>query len=168
MEHSEKKRKLNVIDVIVIVILVAALAFGAYKLLGAAGGGAGESEGMKPDALTEPNIRFTVLCEDLDPALAENVVAALAEEPVVIDGTEVAMARIYNSNQLLDAQIVSCEAGEGEEGTTSLRLTVEANATVTSGTYALLWQEIRIGKEYIVKTLNIEISGVIQSMEKLG
>ena len=163
MERSEKKRKLNIIDVIVIVILVAALAFAAYKLLNR-----GSEELGDADALSTPNIRFTVLCNDLDPTMAENILSSLSGAPMSIGGSTVEMTRLYNSNKLVDAQVVAFEAVDGAEGTTDLLLTVEANATATPGAYSVVTQEIRIGKDYIVKTIGVEITGQILSLEKLG
>lgn len=163
MEQSQKKRKLNVIDVIVIVILIAALAFAAYKLLGRGSGELGDA-----DALSTPNIRFAVLCNDLDADLARNIAASLDEAPRSIGGTTVDMRRLYNSNKLVDAQITAYEVKENEDGTIDLILTVEANATATPGAYSVVTQEIRIGKDYIVKTIGIEITGQILSLEQLG
>jgi len=164
MKQSEQKRKLNVIDVIVIVILVAALAFVGYKLLNRDSGELGDA-----DALSAPNIRFTVLCDDIDEAMAQNILDSLAGAPMEIGGTTVDMHRLYNSNKLVDAQIVGCEPRKGAaEGTKDLLLTVEANATATPGAYSVVTQEIRIGKDYIVKTVAVEITGQILSLEKLG
>lgn len=163
MEGSEKKRRFNIIDVIVIVILVAALAFAGYKLLNR-----GSGELSDADALSAPNVRFTVLCNDLDPTLAQNILDSLAAEPMEIGGSTVEMTRLYNSNKLVDAQVVAYEASEGTEGTMDLLLTVEANATATPGAYSVVTQEIRIGKDYIVKTIAVEITGQILSLEKLG
>ena len=139
MERSEKKRKFNIIDVIVLVILVAALAFAGYKLLNRGSGELGDA-----DALSAPNVRFTVLCDDVDATMADNILASLASEPMEIGGTTVSMT------------------------TKDVRLTVEANATATPGAYSVVTQEIRIGKDYIVKTVGVEITGQILSLEKLG
>lgn len=163
MDRTEKKRKFNVIDVIVIVILLAALAFAGYKLLNRGGESLGDA-----DALSAPNIRFTVLCDDIDATMADNILASLASEPMEIGGTTVSMTRLYNSNKLVDAQVVAFEAADGAEGTKDLLLTVEANATATPGAYSVVTQEIRIGKDYIVKTVGVEIIGQILSLEKLG
>lgn len=161
MEQS--KRKLNIIDVIVIVLLVAALAFAGYKLLNR-----GNEALSDADALSAPNVRFTVLCNDLDPTMAENILASLASEPMSIGGSTVEMTRLYNSNKLVDAQVVAYAAVDGADGTTDLLLTVEANATATPGAFSVVTQEIRIGKDYIVKTVGVEITGQILSLEKLG
>ena len=163
MERSEKKRKFNIIDVIVLVILVAALAFAGYKLLNRGSGELGDA-----DALSAPNVRFTVLCDDVDATMADNILASLASEPMEIGGTTVSMTRLYNSNKLVDAQIVEWTVEDGTDGTKDVRLTVEANATATPGAYSVVTQEIRIGKDYIVKTVGVEITGQILSLEKLG
>ena len=163
MDRTEKKRKFNIIDVIVIVILLAALAFAGYKLLNRGGEELGDA-----DALSAPNIRFTVLCDDIDATMADNILASLASEPMEIGGSKVEMTRLYNSNKLVDAQVVAFEAQDGAGGTKDLLLTVEANATATPGAYSVVTQEIRIGKDYIVKTVGVEITGQILSLEKLG
>ena len=163
MDRTEKKRKFNIIDVIVIVILLAALAFAGYKLLNRGGEELGDA-----DALSAPNIRFTVLCDDIDATMADNILSSLASEPMEIGGSKVEMTRLYNSNKLVDAQVVAFEAQDGAEGTKDLLLTVEANATATPGAYSVVTQEIRIGKDYIVKTVGVEITGQILSLEKLG
>lgn len=163
MEQSGKRRKLNIIDILVIVILVAAVAFAAYKFLNR-----GSEALSDAGALTEPNIRFTVLCDDVDPTLAENILTSLSGKPMSIGGTTVEMTRLYNSNKLVDAQVISYEIVPGAEGTSDVLLTVEANATATPGAYSVVTQEIRIGKAYIVKTIGIETEGVILSMETLG
>ena len=160
---KQSKRKLNIIDVIVIVLLVAALAFAGYKLLNR-----GNEALSDADALSAPNVRFTVLCNDLDPTMAENILASLASEPMSIGGSTVEMTRLYNSNKLVDAQVVAYAAVDGADGTTDLLLTVEANATATPGAFSVVTQEIRIGKDYIVKTVGVEITGQILSLEKLG
>lgn len=166
MEHSQKKRKLNVIDFIVIGILVAALAFAAYMLLNR--GGDKNEAITNADALSAPNLRYTVLCEDLDPVLAQNIIDTLSAKPMEVNGTTVEMTRIFNKNALADAQIVAYEAVEGAEGKSNVLLTIEANAEETLGAYAVKLQEIRVGKSHVVKTVGIEIEGVILSMEKIG
>ena len=163
MKQSDKKRRFNIIDVIVIVILVGALAFAGYKLMNRGSDALGDA-----NALSKPNIRFTVLCNDLDPVLAESMIASLEEGPMDIGGTTVESTRLYNSNKLVDAQVVEWSIEDGAEGTKDVRLTVEANATATPGAFSVVTQEIRIGKDYIVKTIGMEITGQILSLEKLG
>jgi len=163
MKQTNMKKKFNIIDVIVIVLLVGALAFVGYKLMNRGSGTLGDA-----NALSKPNIRFTVLCNDVDPTMADSVVKSLEAGPMDIGGTTVESTRLYNSNKLVDAQVVEWTVEDGAEGTKDIRLTVEANATATPGAYSVVTQEIRIGKDYIVKTIGVEVTGQILSLEKLG
>ena len=163
MKLFGKGGKLNIIDILIIVILLGAIAFGAVKFLGDDTPTLGSE-----NAVTEPNLRATVLCEDVDPALAENLMAALEGEPVSIAGNSVEKTRLFYSNKLENGRIISYETKENSDGTTDLLLTFEAVAVISDGAYSVALQEVRIAKEFIVKTLDVEIEGVIFSMEKLG
>lgn len=154
---------MNIIDILVLLILLAALAFAAYKLFGPKTDALDAS-----DALSAPNIRFEVLCEDISEKMGENIVSSLSAEPAVIDGLTVQRNRMYNSNKLVNAQIVDWRLVPTENGRADLYLTVEAAATVSGGAYSIVTQEVRIGKEYIVKTVDIEITGLIFRTEQLG
>lgn len=163
MKLFGKGGKLNIIDILIIVILLGAIAFAAVKFLGDDTPTLGSE-----NAVTAPNLRATVLCEDVDPALAENLMAALEGEPVSIAGNSVEKTRLFYSNKLENGKIVSYEAKENADGTTDLLLTFEAVAVISDGAYSVALQEVRIAKEFIVKTLDVEIEGIIFSMEKLG
>ena len=78
------------------------------------------------------------------------------------------MTRLFNSNKLVDARVIAHEVTTAEDGTTELRLTVEAAAVISGGAYSVGTQEVRIGKLFNVKTLNAEIEGSVLTMEKLG
>ena len=163
MKLFGKGGKLNIIDILIIVILVGALAFAAVKFLGDDTPTLGSE-----NAVTEPNLRATVLCEDIDPDLAENLMAALQGEPVSIAGNSVEKTRLFYSNKLENGKIVSYETKTNADGSTDLLLTFEAVAVISDGAYSVALQEVRIAKEFIVKTLDVEIEGIIFSMEKLG
>lgn len=155
-------KKFNILDVIVVLLLVAVLAFAAWRLFGKDEGIGGTTQ------VSKPNIRFTVLCDDLDPTLAEHLTQMLEGGEMTVGGSTVERTRLYNSNKLVDARVTAHEIVENENGTSDLLLTVEANATVTPGAYSVVTQEVRVGKEYKVKTVGIEIDGVILSLEQLG
>ena len=167
MKESGKKFRLNIIDILVILILIAAVVFVIVKPLGNAGD-ASKIEIEEVDEQDGTKIRFTVMCEDLDPILAQNAMDSLSAPPAIFGDKTVEMTRLYNSNQLLAGKVVSFEAVDGTEGKVTLLLSIEANATESQCSYSVLWQEIRIGKDYIVKTVGIELEGVIRSLEKLG
>ena len=163
MKLFGKGGKLNIIDILIIVILVGALAFAAMKFLGDDTPTLGSE-----NAVTAPNLRATVLCEDIDPELASNLMEALEGESVSIAGNSVEKTRLFYSNKLENGKIVSYETKTNADGSTDLLLTFEAVAVISDGAYSVALQEVRIAKEFIVKTLDVEIEGVIFSMEKLG
>ena len=95
-------------------------------------------------------------------------IAALEGEPRDVSGTLVESTRLLSGSTLLDGNITAWELREQENGLFELRLTEEALAK-TSGTVTLIGiQEIRIGNTHFVKTMDIEIQGVIVSMTELG
>lgn len=162
MKESGKGGKLNVIDVVILLVLVAAIALVAVKFFSK------EPETLgSENALTAPNLRFTVVCEEIPQELAENVKSSLQGEAQNVSGNMVEMTRLFNSNRLVDARIVSAESEANGDGV-DLRLTIEANALISSGAYTVGTQEARVGRDFNVKTLNVEIKGVIFTMEKLS
>lgn len=173
MKDKKLFGKLNIIDILIILILIAALVFAAVRVL-------------KPDATTQntpaengvdeegtvvdPNLRFTVLCEELPRELADSIVTALEGEDIDLDEDNVATQRqIYKSYMLYPAEVISWEIlnKDGEE-TVDLRLTVEATADLTPGRYTVGKQEVRLGMSYNVKTMMIEVSGRVISWELLS
>ena len=121
MKLFGKGGKLNIIDLLIILILVAAVAFVGVRLLSDKTDTLGSE-----NAVTEPNLRFTVLVADIHPELAAQVEQALAGDPVDIGGNTVERTRLFNSNKLVDAKIIGHEITTAADGTTELRLTVEA------------------------------------------
>lgn len=163
MKLFGKGGKLNIIDILVILIVVAALVFVGMKLT------ADDTQTLgSENAITAPNIRFTVLCEDVSAELAEEIMASLESEAQIIAGNTVEMTRLFYSNKLVDGKVIEWRAEAREDGRVDLYFTMEAVAVVSDGAYSVALQEIRIAKEFNVKTLGIEIVGFTLSMEKLG
>lgn len=163
MKNKKLFGKLNIIDIFILLILIAALVFVGVRLFG------GNDSGTTIELPTgEPNLRFTVLCTQLPRELAEEIVSTLQGEDVVVGESIVNPRRIFNSNTLLDAEIVSWEIVEQEEGLVDLHLTIEAAATVSDGIYTVGKQEIRVGIGHAVKTTRIELGGQVLSMEILS
>ncbi|MDR0890464.1 MAG: DUF4330 domain-containing protein [Oscillospiraceae bacterium] len=151
--------KLNIIDLILLLLVIAVVAFMGYKLLG------GSQETATSDALPNPNFRFAVLCEKLPLQVAQSVLknAGPQAEETIFDEP----SRIFNVNQLYDAQITTIEVQEREDGYVDLLITIEGVPTKSDIGYSLGLQEIRIGKEYTVKTQTIELEGTIIATEVL-
>ncbi len=152
---SQKKWKFNVIDVIAVVLILAVAVFIATKVGGKITGG---SSDMVP-------IRYTVLAEAQPAAIAESV-------QDYIPGSLMASGTRY------DIQVVDVQSQPtlvlGPDGTwvedpnhVDLTFTVEGQIekadvlVATAGT-----QEIRIGKEIILKTEYLEFEeAVVTSVE---
>ena len=162
--------KLNIVDVLILLVVIAAVAFLAVRMVGGSGG----------DTIDEPsaqaNLRYTVLCEDVPLTQAENAVAAVTAEDYELkldDDSilEVSPNQIFNSNKFQDAQITSAEILPQDDSADGQRVTVrfviEAAAENTVGSFVVGTQEVRIGRDYIVKTVDIEMPGTVSAMEKL-
>lgn len=163
MKLFGKGGKLNIIDCILIVVLVCAIVLVCMKLFS----DAPETIGSE-NSLSEPNVRFTVLCEDVDETLAANICTALSGEPTDIGGNTVEMTRIYNNGKLVDAQVTNFYTLPNDDGTVDLYISVEAAAVISVGAYSVGSQEVRIGKSHTLKTLDVEIIGQVLTLEKLS
>ncbi len=163
MKNKKLFGKLNIIDILILLILIAALVFVGVRLFGGNDGGTATKL-----PTSEPNLRFTVLCAQLPRELAEETVSALQGEDVVVGESIVTSRRIFNSNSLLDAEIVSWDIIEKDGDLVDLHLTIEAASIVGEGTYTVGKQEIRVGVEYSVKTTRVELMGQVLSMEILS
>ena len=163
MKLFGKGGKLNIIDIIIILVLVAAIAVVAVKVLNKGS----DTPGANDAVSEEPNLRFTVVCEQIQESLANNIIAELEQEEVTIDGTAASPRRIFNSNKLYDASVTAWETKPAKDGTVDLWLTVEGVSSDATGSYSLGVQDIRVGIAYNVKTVCIEISGTVYSMEPL-
>ena len=159
------KRKLNIIDILIMLVLVAAIAFAVVKV---AGRSDADDTGAT-DTLSEPNLRFEMTTDELSKTLADSVQAALTADKTKVGDVETDAGRIYNGDKLIDACVTDVTVEPGEtEGTYVLHITVEANATASSGHYSVGTQEIRLGKELYLKTLDVEILATVDRMEKLS
>lgn len=164
MKQSGKSKKLNVVDYIIIAVLVAAVALVCVRLISKHNDTTPEVE--EP---SEPNMRFTVMVPEVDPDLAANIEASLDSDPMEVEDEEepIDMTQIFNSNKYFAAHIVSHETKPDKDDTVALYFTIEAATEATNGVHLVGTQEVRIGKGYIVKTLGIEITGLVTSLENL-
>ena len=164
--------KLNIVDVLILLVVIAAVAFLAVRMVGGSGGDTIAAD--EPSA--QANLRYTVLCEDVPLTQAENAVAAVTAEDYELkldDDSilEVSPNQIFNSNKFQDAQITSAEILPQDDSADGQRVTVrfviEAAAENTVGSCVVGTQEVRSGRDYIVKTVDIEMPGTVSAMEKL-
>ena len=164
MKKGKLFGKLNVIDILVLLVLVAAVGLFAYRMLRPA-----ETETIGSEiSVSEPNLRFSVLCDDVPRELAENIQQSVRGEDRDLGGEIVSPRRIYNSGKLMDAEILECTIIETAEELVQIRFDLQAHAELNSGAYIIGWQEIRLANQYAVKTVEIEIEGSVVSMEKIS
>ena len=145
---EQKKRRFNVVDIIAVVLILAVLAFAGYKLMNRGGGGA---------AVEQKKISVTYQ------AKAECVAAELYENCL-----EHLPSRMMASGAIVGGEIVSVEKepymvlgpnGEWVEDPDHVNLIFTAVTEVADGPVLLTKvgdQEIRIGKDHIIKSEYIE------------
>ena len=129
-----------------------------------------EIEGEVVEKVTENNMdRLSVdfLCRNMDLSTAQAVVQSLQGEDLLYGEEPVAPTRIYNSDLILDAEIVAWEILEQEDGTANLLLTIETESEFKIGSYAIGNQQIRVGQDYICKTMTMELIGIINGITVL-
>lgn len=163
MKVFGKGGKLNAVDIVILLVLVAALVFVAVRVF--------SDDSALPameDTEYSPNLRYTVVCEDISVSLADNLIASLEGAPFMVEGMEVDVTQIFNANKLESANIVAWEKRATEDDRCDLYLTIEALAAYSGGIYSVGTQEIRVGKPYTAKTTAIEINTVTYEMEQLG
>ena len=169
MKLFGKGGKFNIIDVIVVLILIAAIVFAVVHFTS-------KSDDMDENAATEAedlqrmhHIRFTVFFKEVPSDLAESVIASLEGDDIKINDTTVSPTRISNSRKLVPAEATSWETSAcGSANRVDLRITVEGRAEDHESYYQLGTQELRLGRDYIFKTLAVEVEGVITQMEVLS
>ena len=169
MKLFGKGGKFNIIDIIIVVILIAAIVFAVVHF-------ATKSNDLEDDTATEseaielmPHVRFTVSFKELPADLAENTIAALEGEDITVGDTKVSPARISNDRKLVPAEAVSWKATAcGSVNRMDLQITIEGRAEDMESYYRMGTQELRLGRDYIFKTLTVELRGVITQMEVLS
>lgn len=165
MKKGKLFGKLNIIDILVLLVLLAAVALFAYRMFRPADKATIGSE----IEVSEPNLKFSVVCEDVPREMAENINRSVHGEDRELDGEIISPRRIYNSGKLMDAEITECTILEtGDEDYVQIRFDLQAHAEIGSGAYAIGWQEIRLANVYSVKTIEIEIEGPVVSMEEIS
>lgn len=186
LEDQKKPRKrINIIDVIVIVLLLAAVGFLVFRgislyqatqVLEVENKDTKKNARAMPEDFT-PNLRVTLVCKDVDRDLAERIEAA-------------EFLRLYNTFSLLDAYISDIELKPSElvavnaQGKTvitrsktkvDITFTVDAQVdlvnpdSVIEGNFNPMIgsAEMRVGKNYVLKTMEIEVSTQITDVEIL-
>ena len=138
--------KINLIDLLVLLLVVAVAFAVIWKL-----GGNKAAQAVSNNQCT---VSYTVVCEDVHADIG-----AYAESQIG--------AQLVNNTKLIDASISACEREESliTEGHETLYLTVTGTATFSENVYKVGSQEVRVGYEYILKTSEFELTGLISDLE---
>lgn len=167
-EKKEKKKlfgKLNVVDVIIILVVLALVVVFAVNQLT-----------KTPVETNVQDVTFVVVTEGVRKETYEDIAAKLpatlvasgayaSGQVTAVEASPVEVESIeqIHSNNL--TQTVTVIPGEDEEFV-SLRFTITAPMDLNSLTMELSTQEIRTGREYIVKTAYFELTGTIVSVTR--
>ena len=146
----EKKRRFNVIDVIVIVLLVGVVAFLGYKVMNKI-----ESRGTDTIPVTYC-VKYEGVTNDLYEAAAQHVPSQIMASGVLYDA---------NVTKVEREDFYVCSNGEWVKDPyhCNLIFTVEANvANASVLTTEIGSQEVRVGKVHVLKTQYLELDeGII-------
>lgn len=137
--------KINLIDLLVIVLVVAIVAAVGWKLVG-----------KKAAAAVSDNqheLTFTVSFEDQPLAVAQFAETQIGKQ-------------LVNNAKLIPAEITKASyypnaAFTGQD----IFVTITADATFSGNVWKVGSQEVRVGYEYILKTSEFELTGIITGME---
>ena len=134
--------KINLIDLLVVLLIIAVLAAVVWKL--------GGRKAAAAVTGTEKRAVYTVEFED-----------------VPADIAYFAETQIGKDSKVIAASITDVQTADyaGENGHLRLYITVEADASFTGNVYKVGPQEIRVGYEYILKTSEFELTGLISALE---
>ena len=137
--------KINLIDLLVIILVIAIIAAVGWKLVG-----------KKAAASVSDNTHetFTVLFEDQPAEVAQFAETQIGKQ-------------LVNNAKLVSAEVTGCEAVSSIRtlGHVDLSVTVKATATYSGNVWTVGSQEVRVGYEYILKTSEFELTGIISDME---
>ena len=92
MKKGKLFGKLNIIDILVLLVLIVAVGLFAYRMFRPA-----EKETIGSEiSVSEPNLKFSVLCDNVPRELAENIDKSVHGEERDLGGEIVSPRRIYN------------------------------------------------------------------------
>ena len=165
---EKKKRRLNIVDIVVIAVILAAAVFFGWKMT---------HRGGDAPVARRGTIRFVVevdgLRRDLYDGTAALVPCQMAASGSLVDGyiletwanpvTVISIKAKSPVNSSLEQEL---EPEEGLEYVNAYYL-CEASVDLNDKLNMTGNQEIRLGRSYYLKSVDIEFSGTIISMEKL-
>ena len=166
---EKSKRKLNIVDVVVIALILAAAVFFGVRMLR-------DSKPMEERVKRPGVIRFTVevdgLRKDLYEGIASRLPTQMAASGKLVDGwildtwsEDVVVERILAKSPVNASREEELLPEEGVEYVNAYFL-CEADVDLNDNLNLTGTQELRLGRSYYVKSVDIEVNGTIISMEK--
>ena len=153
--------KVNLIDLIVVIVLVLVVVAVGWKVAGGK-----ITEAIESNAAT---VRYEVLCTEIPNEVCEYATTHIG-------------GQLMSNGDLLEGYIVDCVAqphmiavADASGNPTqvedpefqNLVFTIETQVSEAANAYSVGSQEIRVGKQHIVKTVMLEVTGDIISMEEV-
>jgi hypothetical protein len=155
--------KLNIVDLVVILVVVAAAVFFAFRYLNVGGSGADSSV----------EAEYTVVIEAMPKTLYEEIAASLPAKMISaehdLDGTVVSstaepctVEKIETNDNYNSNTIYTIIPGENDQ---YVRAVFTCRASISSSVLNKFGeQELRIGRQHILKTRTFELVGTVASM----
>ena len=136
--------KINLIDLLLVVLLIAAVAAVAWKLVG--------KKAVETVSDTGRTITYTVTVEDVNREAAEFAATQVGKS-------------LVNNSKVVSASITDTAVTDRTDSAhVDLAVTISGSGQFTGNVYKVGAQEVRVGYEYIVKTSEFELTGIITAM----
>lgn len=166
---EKSKAKLNIVDVVVILLILAAAVFFALRMMK-------DARPIEERAKRPGVIRFTVEVDGLRKDFYDNLAALIptqmAASGKMVDGwilecraVPVTVERILAKSPINASREQELLPEEGAEYVNAF-FVCEADVDLNDNLNLTGTQELRLGRSYYVKSVDIEVNGTIISMEK--
>jgi len=169
--ETKRRRRWNVVDVVILAVILAAAVFLVLRLTALKDLGKAEDAGEKPGV-----VRFVIevdgLRSDLYEGIAQRIPCQMAASGNLVDGfiletwaNPVKLLVIKAKSPVNNSLEQYMEPEEGVDYVNAYFL-CEADVDLNDNLNLTGTQEIRLGRSYYLKGIDIELSGTIISMEK--
>jgi hypothetical protein len=162
---EKKKRKLNVVDVLVILAVIAAVTLIAVRYFTRPETGVIAMDVIEftvnVPAIDRSIADFTV--ENLDPSSPSQMIAAGSYVRGWADSAEAHPITVTEAETVLGGLVTHYEP---DKEFSSLTIYCRAEIPSADITTSLGTQELRIGRNFIVKTMDIEVTGIVDTFKR--
>ena len=160
-ENGKLFKKFNLVDAIVVLLAAIILIAAAWKGVSAVRAAAQEranAQSAHEAYEKSPHLIYKVVCDKVPLEVAENCKRQM-ELPME-------ERQLMSNGKSVEGYITECSYEPMGDEYYWLYFTIETLPTVKEGIYSVGSQEVRVGKSHIVKTYNIETTGLVYEMEE--